>query len=375
MLRIKVNRTTFLKSLQTVQKAISDNKIRPLISGVYIEARGKVIFMRGTDLELTINSFIEGEIEEDGEIVFSYQLIEEYLKEIKEENISIIEQEGKILIETTSSSSEFSIYDSTEYPMIKNLDEGTEYYLSKEMFLVGLEKTRVAASVSSENLAVNCIRLELENKKMKMIASDTYRMVYFEEMIEGEGIPETAIKVSIPLKTVDALIKVLKMSEGESLNLRQEGSQIFFTLGATSVLSRVIDLAFPDYNSILSGANYDKKVLSRTSDFISVLKRVLVFVKNNTEAKNSGIFDFIGNKLILKGISEYAKVKEELDTLKDGEDLKISLNVKFLLDFLNHLDSDNVEVNLFNSGSPVLLKAEGSDKFVYLTMPLALREE
>lgn len=375
MLRIRVNRNKFLKSLQIVQKAISDNKIRPVISGVYIEAKGNRIFMRGTDLELTINSFIEGEILEDGEIVFSYQLVEEYLKEIKEDDIVITEQEGKILIETNHSSSEFSIYESTEYPMIKNLEEGTEYYISKDIFLNGLEKTRVAAANSPENLAVNCIRLELENKQMKMIASDTYRMIYFQEDLEGEDIPETVVKVSVPLKTVDSLIKVLKITEGESINLRQEGSQIFFTLGEISILSRVIDLAFPDYNSILSNTDYDKKVLSRTDDFISVLKRVLVFVKNNTEAKNSGIFTFSANKLVLRGISEYAKVKEELDTLKEGDDLKISLNVKFLLDFLNHLETDNVELNMLSSGSPVLLKGEGSDKFVYLTMPLALREE
>ena len=375
MLRINVNRVKLIKSLQIVQKAISDNKIRPIIGGVYISAKDGSIFLRGTDLELTIDSVLEGEIISEGEIVISYQLLEEYLKEIGEENIEIIEDNGKIIVETIQSKSEFSIYDVEEYPRISLFDGGNDYSIDKTLMIDLMEKTKIAASVSPERLAVNCIRLEIDSNRLKMIASDTYRMAYSEEELEGANFQEgDELGISVPLHTIESLIKILKVVDEENVGLRQSGNQVLFLIGGVSILSRVIDLAFPDYKNILGNSVFTKKVAAVNGDFISVLKRVLLFVKNNTEAKNSAIFNFVGNKLKIRGVSETAKVKEELEILKEGDDLKISLNVKYILDFITFLDG-NVEMNLNTSGSAVLLQEEGKNKFIYLTMPLALREE
>ncbi|OQY10445.1 MAG: DNA polymerase III subunit beta [Fusobacteriia bacterium 4572_132] len=375
MLKITIERKVLLKGLQVVEQAIEDNKIRPVISGIYLEAKNNKIMMKGTDLERTITIVVEGDIEEEGVIVFSHKLIEEYLKEISTQTIKLIEEEGKISIETSDSVSEFSIYNASEYPEIKGLDTGTEFYIDKEIFAKLLEKTKVAASISSDNLAVNCVRVEIEEKILKMIASDTYRMIYCENVLNQEETSEKSIKVSIPLKTVESLLKIIKIVEGDVLNLRYEGSQIFIQIGEISMLSRTIDLAFPDYEKILKNSTYNKKVLANNKELNSILRRVLIFVRNNREAKNSGIFNFVGNKLLIKGVSDKAKVNEKIDTLKEGEDLKISLNVKYLLDFISKVEKENIELHFFNSNSAVLMHGEEEEKFIYLTMPLALREE
>lgn len=375
MLKIKVERTLFLKAVQIVEKAISENKIRPVISGIYMEAKGKMIFLRGTDLELTINSIVDGEIEEEGSVVFSYQLVAEYLKEIKDEMITMRVEEGKMIIESKNSFSEFVIYDASEYPTIRGIEEGIEFFLNKTHFVSLMEKARVASAPTPENLAVNCVRVEIEERKLKMIASDTYRMMYCEEELSGESSTDKTMKISVPLKTVDSIIKILKGIDGETLNLRYEGNQIFLRIGEVSILSRVIDLPFPDYKNILNNTFYNKNILLNNSDLVSVLKRVIIFVRNNSEAKNSAIFNFIGNKLYIKGVSENAKINEETDTLKDGDDLKISLNVKFLLDYAQTIDEDNLSIRMSSSSGAVFLKGEKSDNTIYLTMPLALREE
>jgi DNA polymerase III subunit beta len=55
-LKIKVNKQEFLKTLGVVSKAITENKIRPIISGVYMEANDSTIILKGTNLELTVTS-------------------------------------------------------------------------------------------------------------------------------------------------------------------------------------------------------------------------------------------------------------------------------------------------------------------------------
>ena len=199
--------------------------------------------------------------------------------------------------------------------------------------------------------------------------------MYCEEELASESTTDKTMKISVPLKTVDSIIKILKGIDGEMVNLRYESNQIFLRIGEVSILSRVIDLPFPDYKNILNNTNYTKTILLNNKDLYAVLKRVLIFVRSNSEAKNSAIFNFIGNKLYIKGVSENAKINEETDTLKDGEDLKISLNVKFLLDYAQIIEEDNLSIKMSSSSGAVFLKGEKFDNTVYLTMPLALREE
>ena len=139
---------------------------------------------------------------------------------------------------------------------------------------------------------------------------------------------------------------------------------------------RIIIAIFFSFSFMLAlkSAQHDKKILLNTKDFLSVLKRTLIFVRDNKDSKNGGIFNFENKKLVLTGINENAKIKEELVTIQEGDNLKISLNVKFLLDYISILEGKVTELKLMTSKSSVLVKSEENDKSLYFTMPLALRE-
>jgi len=370
-LKIKVNRQEFLKTLRTVSKAITENKIRPIISGVYMEASDSTIILKGTNLELTVTSKMVGEVIEGGSLVFSHQLVEEYLKEINDTEITLSIDEETLLIETDDSSSEFSVFDASEYPKIKGFQGGEEYKLPMELFVNLLEKSKFAASQTTDNISINCLRMELEDGMLKFISTDTYRLVYITEQVDLEG----RLKVSIPLKSVEAIIKILVSKKIEDITFAYEGNQIKFMVEETEILTRVIDLPFPDYDGILNATGYTKEVLIDSTEFKNVLKRVQIFVRNNAESKNSGIFEFKGEILEVSGISEIAKINETIGIKKDGEDLKISLNVKFLLDYLSFIEKGkNVLLSLSSSSGAVELIIENEKNFKYLVMPLALKD-
>ena len=166
----------------------------------------------------------------------------------------------------------------------------------------------------------------------------------------------------------------MKLIDEETISFKSDGTRVFFKFANVEILTRVIELQFPDYKSILKNVQHDKKILLNTKDFLSVLKRTLIFVRDNKDAKNGGIFSFENNKLILTGINENAKIKEELATIQEGENLKISLNVKFLVDYISIIGGKVTELRLMNSKSSVVVKDEDNDKSIYFTMPLALRE-
>ena len=374
MLNVKVDRKELLRAIQVVENAVTENKIREVLSGIYIEAVENKIILKGTDLELSINTEISGEITSEGKIVIKHKLIEEFLKQILDEKIELIEEQGKLVIKTDSTNTEFSLYDAENFPAQTKIELGVEYTFNKNKLLSYIENVKISASTDPENLAVNCIRFEIEENKLKLVSSDTYRLTYIEEELDENEKNKEGLSVSIPLKTIDGLIKIMRLIDEENIIFKSDGTKVFFKFSNVEILTRVIELQFPDYKSILKNAQHDKKVLLNTKDFLSVLKRTLIFVRDNKDAKNGGIFNFENNKLILTGIHENAKIKEELATIQEGENLKISLNVKFLVDYISILDGKVTELKLMNSKSSVLVKDEESDKSLYFTMPLALRE-
>ena len=374
MLHIIVDRKSLLRAMTIVENAVTENKVKEVLSGIYIETQGEKAILRGTDLELSINTEIEAQVEEDGRIVIKHKLIEEFLKQISDDKITLIEESGKLVIQASSTNTEFSLYNVENFPLQSKLENGVEYVFEKGELLNKIENVKISASPNPENLAVNCIRVEIEENKLKLISSDTYRLTYIEEDLEESQRNKENLSLSIPLKTIDGLIKIMKLIDEENIVVKSDGSKVFFKLSNVEILTRTIDLQFPDYKSILNNSQHNKKILLNTKDFLSVLKRTAIFVRDNKESKNGGIFNFSNNKLLLTGTSENAQIKEEIVTIQEGEDLKISLNVKFLLDYISTIRGKVTVLELLNNKSSVIVKDEDNDKSLYFTMPLALRE-
>ena len=373
MLHIIVDRKSLLRAMTIVENAVTENKVKEVLSGIYIETQGEKAILRGTDLELSINTEIEAQVEEDGRIVIKHKLIEEFLKQISDDKITLIEESGKLVIQASSTNTEFSLYNAENFPLQSKLENGVEYVFEKGELLNKIENVKISASPNPENLAVNCIRVEIEENKLKLISSDTYRLTYIEEDLEESQRNKENLSLSIPLKTIDGLIKIMKLIDEEKIVVKSDGSKVFFKFSNVEILTRTIDLQFPDYKSILNNSQHNKKILLNTKDFLSVLKRTAIFVRDNKESKNGGIFNFSNNKLLLTGTSENAQIKEEIVTIQEGEDLRISLNVKFLLDYISTIEGKVTVLELLNDKSSVIVKDEDNDKSLYFTMPLAIR--
>lgn len=376
-MKIQIKRIEFLKRLKVVEKTISENKIKPIISCAYIETRGDNLFFCGTNLETTITTEMKcEEVIESGKIVFQHQLVEEYLKELKDEFVVFSEIDGNLVIESSDSSSEFSLMDVEDFPKIL-VDE--DFSQKEETFKINsielaeiLEKVKYAASPSSDNLSINCVRMENEEKKLKFITTDTYRLVYLEKEIEKIN---GRIDVSIPLNTVEALTKLLRSIESTEVSFYFINRQIFFKMEDVLVISRIIDMAFPNYRGILGNNSYNKKLTINTEVFLKILKRITIFVKNNNETKYGATFYLEGKEMQVHGVNEIAKINEVLEVNYEGENIKIALNTKFLSDFVQTLNkNNNITLEFIASNSSVKIKEEEIDDYLYVLMPLALKD-
>lgn len=376
-MKIQIERIEFLKRLKVVEKTITENKIKPIISCAYIETRGDNLFFCGTNLETTITTEMKcKEVIESGKIVFQHQLVEEYLKELKDEFVVFSEIDGNLVIESSDSSSEFSLMNVEDFPKIL-VDE--DFSQKEEIFKINsielaeiLEKVKYAASSSSDNLSINCVRMENENKKLKFITTDTYRLVYLEKEIEK--INEN-IDVSIPLNTVEALTKLLRSIESTDISFYFINRQIFFKMEEVLVISRIIDMSFPNYKGILGNNSYNKKLTINAEVFLKMLKRIAIFVRNNNETKYGATFYLEKKEMQVHGVNEVAKINEVLEVNYEGENIKIALNTKFLSDFVQTLNKNkDITLEFIASNSSVKIKEEEANDYLYVLMPLALKD-
>jgi DNA polymerase III beta subunit, central domain len=241
-----------------------------------------------------------------------------------------------------------------------------------------LEKVEFSASGDPENFAVNCVRLETEDNKLTAVGTDTYRLAMCET-----GILESQrdISASIPLKAVKGLIKALKSKiQGleDTVLVMSNIKEIIFKLGSVEILcTEPVKLSFPDYKAIVKGLKNDKKVMLNTKIFLATLKKAILVAKNNKDAKNGGVFDFSDfseGSLTVKASNEFSEFREKIYTIHAGEYLKISLNIKFLIDYLSKSKSSLTVMEMSNNKNTVLVRGETNSKWIYLMMPLALRE-
>ena len=381
-MHIKVNRQNFLTAVRIVEKSIKDNKIKPILSCVYAKVKDNKVYFTGTNLDTTIKTSIDvNEVIREGEVAFSPSIIDEYLKEIKDEFVVLRVENGNILfIETEDSTTEYDVFTTEDYPNTFeniNLNENNFKFEMPSQELVEIFEKVLFSADTPDNIAMNCIRIESNNKTLNFVSTNTYRLTYLKKDVEKE-INDFA--VSVPADTISSIVKIVKGLDNELIKIYKEDAHLYFKYKETTIITKLIELRFPNYADILSNITYDKKLSINNEKFTNLLKRVLIFSRSNMESKYSSTYQFKHgdneeSKLIISALNDIARINEELNISFEGEDLKISLNSKYLLEFIQNIPKEKeLVLEFMYANSAVKVYEKDNEDYIYILMPLALRD-
>ena len=381
-MHIKVDRQDFLTAVRIVEKSIKDNKIKPILSCVYAKVKDNKVYFTGTNLDTTIKTSIDvNEVIREGEVAFSPSIIDEYLKEIKDEFVVLRVENGNILfIETEDSTTEYDVFTTEDYPNTFeniNLNENNFKFEMPSQELVEIFEKVLFSADTPDNIAMNCIRIESNNKTLNFVSTNTYRLTYLKKDVEKE-INDFA--VSVPADTISSIVKIVKGLDNELIKIYKEDAHLYFKYKETTIITKLIELRFPNYADILSNITYDKKLSINNETFTNLLKRVLIFSRSNMESKYSSTYQFkhetnTESKLIISALNDIARINEELNISFEGEDLKISLNSKYLLEFIQNIPKEKeLILEFMYANSAVKVYEKDNEDYIYILMPLALRD-
>lgn len=359
-----INKKDMISLLSDFTIILKDNSVRPVLSGIFIEAKDNKLTFVATNLENDLIKVVETKVIKGGTVVIKPTLILEYIKLLDVEEIEF-RLEGDILY---IHSAEFLVLSGENYPVLgKHTGEKVTTF-SATSLKNNVEKVKFAASTNTDNIAISVVRLNIKKEYIDYVATDSFRLICYTD--KCDNILEKAI--SLPLESMSALQKLLPEGEEKNINLSLYENHAIFTWDGTYFSTRLIELSYPDYEAILKNSSYSKIMEFNNNQLKSSLKKVISISKTSSEVKFGAIFEFKNKKVEIKTSSGKAKLTEKLDMIKEGEDFTSSLNSKFILDFVSMVNK-NIVIKGNNSQSMFEINEYGTENYRYILMPLAMR--
>src|SRR3989338_306187 len=376
-----------LQALHLVSHAISGQQALPILGNILIDVEGKRCTVSATDLELSIITSFEVDIENEGAITVPAKAILNFAQYNSEAEVLLETSEGTQL-KCTSEGAKTMIAGeaSSEYPTITPVKKETTFTIDAGPFIAALNMVTFASAKSSLRPVLSGVYLRTEKGNLILVATDSYRLSECRVPMNLSG---TDISCIIPAKVLEELRTVLGSRRGEkktngepekeetpvrvdTIGVALSSQQIELTVGPTRLLSRLIDGKFPDYQQILPN---DAKTIASipAKELLTTVKRMHYFAK---EINNNLTLSFEKKGLhIATPQTQAGKDEATLSVEFAGPPNKIALSSSYLLDFLMHTESDTVELGLTDSMHPALFHIPGDKHFLHLIMPLQLQED
>ncbi len=369
-MKFSCNQQSLSKALNIVSKAVTSRTTIPILKGILLKVNNDgQLTMSASDLDLSIEKTLEVENARAGEVVVYAKLFGDIIRKLPNDMITIEFDDGKVMIRCASS--EFNIIGlpADEFPSI-NMPQNTSDLIlfDKEILKDMIRKTSFAASIDESRGVITGVLIEMEEKSLNMVALDGFRMaIAREEMINRER--ENIIIPAKILQEISKIISEAETEENDQVRLYINDKRAIFMIEDIKVVLRLLEGDFIKYRDILPKENKTRIVVNK-SDFLNSIERASLLAK---VGKNNLIkLDMKGNNLEITSKSEEGNVKEDVIISKEGNDLVIGFNSKYLMDVLKVIDDEQI-VMLFNTSiSPCLVQPLNGNSFEYLILPVRI---
>ena len=354
-----------VKGVSTVSKAVPTKTTMPILECILIDASTDFIKLTGNDMELGIETSITGKILERGIIAVKAKTFSEIVRKLPDSDITIETTENNKTIITCEKieidlDESFSGEDFSYLPTIEKTDSIsiTEFTL-KEI----IRQTIFSISDSDTNKMMTGELFEIEDNTLKVVSLDGHR-ISIRKIELSQSYPSQ--KVIVPGKTLQEISKIIKGDADSFVEIYFTGNNIVFEFDNTLVVSRLIEGNYFNIEQMLSN-DYETKITVSKRDLLSSIDRSTLLIREGD--KKPIIIDIIDDLFKINIRSSIGQLNEELTILKEGRDLKIGFNPRFLMDALRVIDEDEVDLYFMNSRSPCFIKDE-AQTFIYLILPV-----
>jgi len=369
-MKLICNKQELLHGLNIVSKAVSNKSTLPLLKGILIETiNDKQIKLAASDMDLSIEQTVSVEVYEEGKTVAPAKLFIELIRKLPANDVTIeTDEEENIKINSFNSSFTLIGMDAAEFPKIGEINKDKVINIDKKTFKKMVSKTTFAASIDESKGVATGVLIEAGKNTINMVAIDGFRMSVAREKVKNVNEADIIVVARI-LNEINKIMTERNDDEYDEIEIIIDDNKAAIMMDETLTVMRLLDGNFVKYNDILP-KEHGTRIKIMKDDLKESIERASLMAK---EGKNNLIrMAIIDGSVIITSRSEAGNVKEEIFVEKEGSNLEIGFNSKYVIDALSVIEDDAVYID-FNSGvSPFVIRPTEGNEYDFLILPIRI---
>lgn len=363
-MKLVLSKVNLLNGVQIVSKAVPNKTTMSILECILIDASKGAITLTANDMELGIETIIEGEIIEKGIIALDAKIFLEIVRKLPDNDITI-ETDSTYKTVITCEKAKFSIIGKSgeDFSYLPQIERQDSIIVSQFTIKEVVRQTIFSIADNDNNKLMTGELFEIKGNELRVVSLDGHRISIRKIALRDSYDP---IKVVVPGKTLNEVSKILSGDSDKDVSIFFTDKHVVFEFDNTVVVSRLIEGEYFRIDQMLS-SDYETKVKINKKEFLNCIDRATLLVKEGD--KKPIIINILDGSMELKINSIVGSMNEEIDIIKSGKDLMIGFNPKFLIDALRVIDDEEIEIYLVNPKAPCFIK-DAEEKYIYLILPV-----
>ncbi|MCI9340026.1 MAG: DNA polymerase III subunit beta [Dorea sp.] len=363
-MKIICKKSNLAKGVSIVSKAVPSKTTMPILECILIDATNDIIRLTANDMELGIQTDIEGEILDRGMIAIDAKIFSEIVRKLPDNEVTI-ETDDNLQVMITCEKAKFNLSGKPgeEFSYLPVIEKDESIEISQFTLKEIIRQTIFSIADTESNKLMTGELFEIRNNVLRVISLDGHRISIRKIELKDEV---TDRKLIVPGKTLIEISKILSGEAESMVNISYSNNHIVFEFNNTVVVSRLIEGEYFKVDQMLS-SDYDTKVRINKRELLDCIDRATLLVK---EGDKKPIIINIGDEVMeLRIKSQIGSMNEEIFINKEGKDLLIGFNPKFLIDALRVIEDEEVTLYLMNAKAPCFIK-DNEESYIYLILPV-----
>ena len=363
-MKLVFTKSNLNKAVGIVMKAVPTRTTMNILECILIDATTNEIKFTGNDMELGIETIVEGEIIEKGKIAIDAKLFSEIVRKLPDNDITLTtDSNNNALI--TCEKSKFNIAGKSgdDFSYLPAIIKDKMITLSQFQLKEVINQTIFSIAINDNNKMMTGELFEVNEGTLKVVGLDGHRIAIRNIKLEGRS---DDVRVVIPGKTLQEISKILNADAESFVNIYFTNNHVLFEFDQTHVVSRLIECYYFKISQMLSN-DYETKVSINKKEFLDSIDRANLLIREGD--KKPIIINILNGLLQVNVNSAIGALNEDIDIDKEGKDIMIGFNPKFLMDALRVIDDENVTMYLVNHKSPCFIR-DKEENYIYLILPV-----
>ncbi|MBO5165256.1 MAG: DNA polymerase III subunit beta [Lachnospiraceae bacterium] len=363
-MKLVCSKSNLLSGVQIVSKAVPNKTTMSILECILIDSNNGEIKLTANDMELGIETIIEGDIVEKGMIALDAKIFLEIVRKLPDSDITI-ETDSNYKTTITCEKAKFNIIGKSgeDFSYLPIIEREDSIIVSQFTLKEVVRQTIFSIADNDNNKLMTGELFDINGSELKVVSLDGHRISIRKIDLKDSYEPK---KVVVPGKTLNEVSKILSGDTDKDVSIFFTPKHIVFEFDNTTVVSRLIEGEYFKIDQMLS-SDYETKVRINKKEFLNCIDRATLLIKEGD--KKPIIINITDGSMELKMNSIVGSMNEDIDIEKSGKDMMIGFNPKFLIDALRVIDDEEIDIYLVNPKAPCFIK-QAEEKYIYLILPV-----